>query len=638
MAGEGFRSVLIPRRERVEIETVKPTFKSVGIIGVGLTGELYLKQISSALSDVVSITGIIRQLDQKSDALTKRYPTASFSGIDEIRDILQSDERRPEAIILATPNPVDDLLQEIAANLGDKPLTLILPQNGVGVAEKAREILGKNVTIIRANLFTPVSTNEDGSIKYDSDKLRIGLALMPEADNTVFDARGNEELQKAKALFEQSGFDAKVFEDYKAMEWTKLLLNSIGSTSEVTGLTPEETFSDPKLRKIELQAIADRLKIMRAAGIKYEKIHWGGAQMLPLLDKPIIKQLRNHWPLAGFITDLIASGRENKPSASGIRILNGAMPDETEIPYYHQPFIDLAKEHGLSSPVDEAITGIMDRYPKKIDLMHMAPKDKRAILFSNARRKKSITEKIAGSDWFAKLSRDILLKTVLTEIVNPENIDKAREILKIGSLLVIVNHVDKLDAIPLAKPIRKIVPLDEHALSVFIADKHSNEERVPLEGALMNGWARTTGFDFSPMVQVDDHFHSNAEARRINVGSIVGALRKLKRIGQVIGMAIEGTRSDTGGLLEAQDGVGTILEAVGENVWVLPITIVHGPIAPIITHSTVIVGEPYNCHEKVLECKEAGVPLVESVMLDMASYLPEENRGYYWRPFKIKVN
>jgi len=614
-------SVRIPHR-RIEAEVPASTFESFGVVGAkGQTGRLYTEKISSAFSDM-PIAAI--DLSEKAIEFDKNV---TFST--DLALVLQQ-ENRPDALILATTNPTDKLLDVIKNNVGDRPLTLILPQNGVDVVGKAQQALaGKNVTLIRASMFSPVDTNPDGSIKYNKDKLRIGLSLTYDNPDQASD-KDKAELQKAKALFERSGFDAKTFEDYKAMEWTKLLLNSIGSTSEVTGLTPEETFSDPKLRKIELQAIADRLRIMRAAGIKYEKIHWGGAHMLPLLDKPVIKQFRNHWPLAGFITDLIASGRENKPSASGQRILKGAMPDETEIPYYHQPFIDLAKEHGLSSPVDEAIVGIMDRYPKKIDLMHMAPKDKRAILLSNARRKKSLIEKLAGTDLVASISRDLLLKTVRTDIRNTQHLKEAKEILKKGSLIVLTDHVDTLDSIAFAKAIREFA--DYNQMSVFIADKHFNEERVPLEGALMHGWSRTAGFDFMPMVQVDDKFHSETEAASINLGSLRKALRKLKQTGQVLGLVPEGTRSDTGGLLKGEDGIELFLRSAGENVWVLPIVAVHGKIRPLKTRTTVIVGKPYNCREMVQKSKAAGTSLVNDVMLDMASYLPEENRGYYRTP------
>lgn len=242
---------------------------------------------------------------------------------------------------------------------------------------------------------------------------------------------------------------------------------------------------------------------------------------------------------------------------------------------------------------------------------------------------KTIIKPVIETDRFARLSRDVLLNTVITDIRNAQNLKEAKRILKTGSLIVLTNHVDALDSIAFAKAIREFA--DYNQISVFIADKHFNEERRPIEGALMHGWSRTSGFEFLPMVQVDDPFYSETEAARINFGSIRKALRKLKQPGQVLGLVPEGTRSTTGGLLKAEEGVSTLFEAAGDNVWVLPIVAVHGKITPLKTRTTVIVGEPYNCREKVLESKKAGIPLVDAVMLDMASYLPEENRGYYRR-------
>lgn len=353
-------------------EAPDPTFESIGIIGAsGQTGRLYMERITSTFPEMP-----ITAIDVRGKKIS--FPDSVTSSTD-IAAVL-SQEKPPQAIILATPNPTDGLLKTIGDNLGDNfPLTLILPQNGVEVVGIAQRVFKNNpVTLIRASLFSPVSNQENGSIKYNSNKLRIGLSLVPDAPNTVFDTNKAAVLQKTETLFRAGGFDARVFDTFESMEWTKLILNAVGASGAVTGYTPEQTFGDSTLRVLEMKAISDRLQILKAAGIKYADIPWGGANHLPLLDKLVIRGFRNHQPLSAFIKKLIVSGRENKPSGAWLSI---KAEKPTEVVYYHQPFIELARQYGLRSIVDEAILEVVRMHKVgETDLTTKTPNDRRQLL------------------------------------------------------------------------------------------------------------------------------------------------------------------------------------------------------------------------------------------------------------------
>ena len=342
-------SVRIPHREKVEDIPVR-TFDSIGVVGAkGQTGRLYMETITAAFSDMP-----ITAIDPNDREI-------NFAGkVDLFTDVTTAFKqgKRPEALILATANPTRPLLEEIAANLDNKPLTLILPQNGIAVVSEAQEIFkGKPVTLIRANLFSSSINKDDGTVFYNKEKLRIGLAYVPGAQGEVFDAAKEAEMQKAAAMFRKAGFDAITFgKDYENLEWTKLVLNAMVSTGGVTGFTPEETCNDPELYELEMKAASDRLKILAKAGIEYQKIKWGGADLLPLLTVPGTKTLaRKVERLKKKIIKQIVEGRDNKPSGAWLNIMAGK---DTELTYYHQPFIDMGKEHGLHSYVDEAILAV----------------------------------------------------------------------------------------------------------------------------------------------------------------------------------------------------------------------------------------------------------------------------------------
>jgi ketopantoate reductase len=357
-----------PPRKEIPV----PTFKSIGIVGAnGQTGRLYLETVSKSFPDM-HITAISRSGYRGTITFSENVSLAN-----NVINVLRQQENRPQALILATTNhSADELLDIIAKNVGDRPLTLILPQNGIEVSEKALKILtGKNVTLIRASLFSPVSTQENGSIKYNPEKLRIGLALML-GEGVAFDKDKDATLQKTAAMFKESGFDVKTFNaDYENLEWTKLVLNAMASTGGVTGYTPEQTLNDSELYALEMKATADRLKILQAAGIDYLRFDWGGANLLPLTSKPSVRKIFK--PL---IKHFIIKGRENKPSGAWLNIMAGKL---TELIYYHQPFIDKAKEYGLRSFVDEAILEVAKMHREgAIDLRKWKPVKRKEFLLA----------------------------------------------------------------------------------------------------------------------------------------------------------------------------------------------------------------------------------------------------------------
>lgn len=330
-------------KERRREEFVVPPFATVAIIGRGQVGKMLQRQF------------------EKDDRFG-----LFVAGRSEIRDVMT---HTPEVIALATPNPVGEAIENIAKTAA-KPFTLILPQNGVGVVEQARAVVDKDSvpTIIRASLFTPVNQKED-DIFYNPKKLRVAIAPENRSER--------EELSRTKLLFEAAGFEVVTVEDYKSMEWTKLLTNCLGSTSTITGLPPAETFTDADLFALEVQGLKDRLRIMEAQGLNLAEIPW----IKPLR---FVKHIPTglpylpRWVIAGFM----AAGRDNMPSAAGRKINAGGYP--TEVLEYHRPFIMVGEGCGLKSPVDEALLTIIERHNgREIDLQQMSKMERKKLLLKS---------------------------------------------------------------------------------------------------------------------------------------------------------------------------------------------------------------------------------------------------------------
>jgi len=357
---------------RIETEIPSPIFDSIGVVGAkGQTGRLYMETVAAAFPKLP-----IAAIDPSERQIDFAGKVELFTDIGTVLD----QEVRPEALILATTNPTHDLFINILNHLGDKPLTLILPQNGVDVVSEAENTFkGKNVTLIRANLFNSSVNKDDGSVFYNREQLRIGFAYVP-SDPKKDEPDKEAEMQKDAAMFRQAGFDVITFgKDYENMEWTKLVLNAMVSTGGVTGFTPEETCNDGELYELEMKAASDRFKILAKAGIEYQKIKWGGADLLPLLTKPGTKTLaRKVERLKKKIIKKIVEGRDNKPSGAWLNIMAGR---STELRYYHQPFITLAQQYDAPrSFVDEAILAVYKLHATgEIDLTRLEPAQRKQL-------------------------------------------------------------------------------------------------------------------------------------------------------------------------------------------------------------------------------------------------------------------
>lgn len=242
--------MIVDREPQISTKTpsngTKPTersFRMVAVVGAGgKTGELFATTLS--------------KVDQLKIERVSRGGVANML------------EYEPDTVILATPNPVDELLQEIAQN-ARRPLTLILPQNGVDVVPAAYRIFEgteRQITLIRANLFTTVGKNGAGLV-YNPDKKRIALAAVGK------DNQGS--LYRTKRMFTEAGFSVHVSNDYKAMEWGKLDVNMFGLTAAVTGLSPKETLKNKQTFVLEVEALRGRRRLLRRAGIPISGITWG---------------------------------------------------------------------------------------------------------------------------------------------------------------------------------------------------------------------------------------------------------------------------------------------------------------------------------------------------------------------------
>lgn len=296
----------------------------------------------------VSSIGIIGANGQVGTMLRQEMHTIPYQpavygvghgGIEELMAL------EPKYIVAATPRQAVNEVVDQIVRYAKSPFALFMLQNGVRVTEDAKKVLENcpvDHSLIRGSLYTTVY-REGNNVEYNRKKLRVALYPIYMHESRL--------VEQAIMTFEDAGFDVKKFDDPDRGEWTKLLANSIGSTSTVTGLTPLETFSDPYLFDIEYLGLMERMAIIEARGTKLLDLSWAQTGLIK-------KAVKYPQQLLHFLRSPIAAGiaqkRGNLPSSAARKIEAGQSP--VEALYYHLPFVEEAQRLGLPAVVDTTLS------------------------------------------------------------------------------------------------------------------------------------------------------------------------------------------------------------------------------------------------------------------------------------------
>lgn len=542
-------------------------FHSVAVVGAaGQVGELFTRTLARNVGSDFSLAGVLR---------SRRLVDADSLPVTFHNQIGGMLADGPEMVILATPNPTEPALKELARH-AQQPLTLVLPQNGVEVVPTAQRVLaeaGVPVTLVRASLFTNVSRDSEGRIVYRADKNRIALAPIggEDVDGSV---------RKTTNLFKSVGFEVKVVPDYRAMEWAKLVANLFGSTSTVTGLTPLEALSDKDLFTIEHQALQDRFRALEAAGIApanlwgMNKLRWlsrlGG---IGRITGPIGNIFR------GFVAQKFAAERNNQPSSAARQIEEGATKVEaTE--FYHRPMTKLANKSGLESPADWAIVDILKHHGDtrtQFSLNALSNSERRNFLMEIHNLEKETV--FVRTHPALRLFLRAVLKGMYryfsksSEVKGQENLANIAEILRSGkSVLMAPLHVGHSDHIALIKALEQGLPAEARGYSnYFLANRRFAGE--PLSAVLGRAYDHPVVWTVSRDGSEDE----NLKARIFNRRSKEDIDQKLEQGPSIVTVYLEGGRNKTPDLVLQRP-------ALNSSLWVLHPRI--GAIVPVVIRGT----------------------------------------------------
>lgn len=179
---------------------------------------------------------------------------------------------------------LDELLP-FAARSGQ----IVTFQNGVGSEECAAERFGRR-RVTAATLTSPVSSVAPGEIALDRFGGGVGVADMDAA--CEFAARALREWGTEQ-------MPVTAFSDYRAMKWSKMLLNIVGNaTSALFDMDVAEVYADRRLFALEMSMVRECLAVMRSQGIAVVNLPgysarafaWAASLLPDALARPLLAQ------------------------------------------------------------------------------------------------------------------------------------------------------------------------------------------------------------------------------------------------------------------------------------------------------------------------------------------------------------
>ncbi|NJN92905.1 MAG: 2-dehydropantoate 2-reductase [Anaerolineales bacterium] len=228
---------------------------------------------------------------------------------------------------------------------GLAPKTYIVSlQNGIGNEEQLAAAFGPE-RVIAGTITIPIQSPEPGVIEVSKPKGGLGLAAL----------HPGQPVQALATALTEAGLPTPVYDDYRAMKWSKLLLNIVtNASSAILDLPPAAIIAQPELFDLEIRALQEGTAVMQAQGIRAVKLPGYPVDLLGRL-------LSARWlPLTlsrALLRPAMASGRGTKMPSLHIDLSAGR--STSEIGVLNGAIVEAGRKAGVATPVNWALTEIL---------------------------------------------------------------------------------------------------------------------------------------------------------------------------------------------------------------------------------------------------------------------------------------
>ena len=227
--------------------------------GAGAIGSLVGARLALAGTDVTLLArrdhvAAIRTWGLTLETSRERLICKRIDSITALDDLMAP----PDLVLLtAKAYHTREAMAALRGVLPDRALVMSL-QNGVGNEELIAAEVGPERTLAGAVTIN-ASRPRSGVVRQHSETGGIAIASLPPGP----------EPRDIAAVFRRSGLPTEVRQDYRAMKWSKLLLNLFANaTSAILDLPPLAVVDDRRLYGLEREAFLEARRVMRALGLR----------------------------------------------------------------------------------------------------------------------------------------------------------------------------------------------------------------------------------------------------------------------------------------------------------------------------------------------------------------------------------
>ncbi len=310
------------------------------IVGAGAIGSLIGHRLARAGHEVVLVgrPSYVTAVNERGIGLEEEGEVVWAKGVRAV-DAPEAVEGSHFDLIVFTMKAYDTALAAVQTGplVKDETPVLVL-QNGVGGEEIARNVLGKGVVLSGA-ITLAVEVREPGLVALCTKRGGVGLASI---------LRGYGVTWLADAT-RQAGFRAQVFPNYRAMKWSKLLLNMLGNAiPAILDMPPRDVFNSAELFALERLALTEAITVMRALNL--EPVDLIGYRV------PLFTHALTHAPaflMHPIFRQLIGGGRGGKPPSLHLDVLRGRASSEVE--YLNGAVVRAANRLNIPAPVNQVL-------------------------------------------------------------------------------------------------------------------------------------------------------------------------------------------------------------------------------------------------------------------------------------------
>ena len=311
------------------------------VVGVGAVGSLLGYQLATTGHAVTLIARApwVEAIQSRGLGLEENGQIHFETNLEAVTDVSAVQGAAFDLVACTTKvYDVAEAMSQVTSLVADGT-PLLLVQNGVGSEQIATKVLPR-AQCMTAALTLVVEVLSPGLIRLPTAKGGIGLA-------TVSTGTPLDELA---VTLRQAGFErVAVYADYRAMKWSKLLLNILGNAlPTILDMLPTELYAQRPLFDLERAAFQEALAVMHGYGLQPVPLPgypvpffaWGMHRLPSAVLHPVCRRL-------------LVGGRGGKKPSLHLDLLKGKA--KSEVDFLNGAIVEHAHHLGLQVPVNYAL-------------------------------------------------------------------------------------------------------------------------------------------------------------------------------------------------------------------------------------------------------------------------------------------